>query len=79
MKTKIAVILLCTGLFAGLASATAGYTTSCGEKFMGPDQEYFETYGEWESFVRDMNEDLCGTRQIKWISDDLNGDYHMYQ
>lgn len=78
MVEKIAISVICTALFSGIAFATAGYTTTCGKRFMAPDQEYFETYGEWESFIKDMNKDLCGTSDVTIISDDLDGHYQMY-
>ncbi len=51
----------------GIAFASASYTTTCGKVVMGPGQEFFETYGEWEDFVRDLNEVYCGTRDINGV------------
>ena len=58
-----AVALLVLG--TGVALASAGYQTSCDKRVMGPDQEFFETYGDWEGFMRDLNEIHCGTRDIE--------------
>ncbi len=39
------------------------------------DQDAFEYYGDWEDYVRDLNEIYCGTRDISEIEDDLHGNY----
>lgn len=37
-------------------------TTSYGTQLTTIEMDYFETYGEWQDYMADLNEIECGTR-----------------
>lgn len=59
-KTFLTIALCACGLFAFAAGAIV--TTSCGKQVSTVDQTAFETFGDWNDYMADLNEALCGTR-----------------
>lgn len=60
--------LICGSVFTQL-NATTIYTTTCGKQFIGPDESYFETWGDYWGYRNDVNIALCGV-EIKELIED---------
>lgn len=52
----IFTLSLCFSVYSAVVS------TSCGTELTTVGMEYFETYGEWQDYMADLNEIECGTR-----------------
>ncbi len=66
MKKKfLAFVLAVSGV---VASSAAVYHTTCGVPVNSVDPEFFQTYGEWFTFMNDLNEIKCGTRGINHVA-----------
>ena len=57
-KVFLFVTAICGFSAAAIASVT--YTTTCGVKYVGPDQNYFETWGDYWDWRNEMNVVYCG-------------------
>lgn len=61
-KKAILSIFIIFALSVCFSVYSAVVTTSCGTQLTTVDMEYFETYGDWEGYMEDLNEIECGTR-----------------
>lgn len=65
MKKKITIALVLLGV-ATVGLYAQAYLFSCGKVGSSWGREYFDNDGEYESFLRDLNETFCGTRDLPY-------------
>lgn len=62
MKKVILMSAFALMTVAANASKGAVIHTSCGKQVMTVGPDFFETYSEYEEYVRDLNEYYCGEK-----------------
>lgn len=62
-KKAILSIFIIFALSVCFSVYSAVVTTSCGTQVTTVGQEYFEEYGEWIEYMRELNQIDCGTEE----------------